>query len=83
MSTNTNCEFRSEEFRAAVPHGVLACFYIKPNFPGRWVGGRKTFQIQISIKQKHVFLSNQTFSEGGWRIQDKAKILKQNANRQI
>jgi len=31
----TNFDDRSEEFRAAVPHGVLACFYIKPNFPGR------------------------------------------------
>ena len=29
------CQEMSAGFRAAIPHGVAGCFYVKPNFPGR------------------------------------------------
>ena len=48
---------RSEEFRAAVPNGVLACFYIKPNFPGRSVcfcPNCKLYLSKLSIVFVHI-----------------------------
>ena len=30
-----NYQNKSAKFRDAIDHGVLGCFYVKPNFPGR------------------------------------------------
>jgi len=30
-----NYKEKSKQFQQLIPHGVLGCFYIKPNFPGR------------------------------------------------
>jgi len=42
---------RSAGFRAAVPHGVLGCFYIKPNFPGRCSRTEQSKQMHIKTKE--------------------------------
>ena len=30
-----NFQEKSAQFQEALPHGVVGCFYVKPNFPGR------------------------------------------------
>ena len=51
---------RSAGFRAAVPHGVLGCFYIKPNFPGRCSRTEQSKQMHIKTKQKNIDWTRQS-----------------------
>ena len=61
---------RSAGFRAAVPHGVLGCFYIKPNFPGRCSRTEQSKQMHIKTKQKEYRLEKRKYLAAKSSVQD-------------
>ena len=61
---------RSAAFRAAVPHGVLGCFYIKPNFPGRCSRTEQSKQMHIKTREFNKHRKNCECCPGHYLIVD-------------